>query len=122
MKIYKSTETDPKHSSNSYYGWVKVKNGKIIQIGEELIREGGVTWEPDFGSNGDLKTCMRSIARKWPNLYQKVRKLHKLPTIKNVKRAEAKRELSILEKDISDLRTKLFNKKEAAYKLKLSLR
>ena len=38
MKTYKSTGTDPKQSDGSYYGWVKVKNKKIVQVGTETLR------------------------------------------------------------------------------------
>lgn len=117
-RIYESTKTDPNQSDLNYYGWVRVKNVEIIQIGIESGREGGVTWEPDFNSNGDLETCMKSIARKWPNLYKVVKKFNRgMPTVKEVKREDIEREVNRLIHDISGLEAKLFMKRADLLKL-----
>ena len=115
MKIaYNSKKTDPKNSSTQNYGWITIKDNKITQIGVESFREGGIMWTPNFTDNGNLKECMKNIARSWPNLYKKACKycqMDKLPTIRKIKETDLKYEISRLEKDIRKLDVKLFKKK-----------
>ncbi len=120
-----STKTDPKRSNPSYCGWVTVAAGHVISISDELGREGGEIWSKKQGGfNGDLKTCMASIGRNWPNLYTKVRKeayRDKLPPISTVKRNANARNLHLIESDIEMYENKLRDLKAKRRKLKAKL-
>ena len=62
---------------------------------------------------------MRVIARSWPNLYRKVYKLHRLPTVRSIKQADIKRKVQSLECDAANLQLKLFKIKAEFYKLRV---
>lgn len=121
---YVSSKTDPKKSHYDYYGWVETKGGRIVEIGHELGREGGVLWSPKFNNNGNKKSCMASIGRTWPNLYTKVRNAcpkEGLPTISVVQRKAKQRQMEILEERVRRQQKELNSTRAELEKLKKSL-
>jgi len=126
MRVISSVDTDPKNSTSCiYYGWVDIKNGRVQSISNELGREGGEIWSREKGGlNGDLKTCMASMGRNWPNLYKKVRRLcpkDRLPPITTVQRNATRRALQMVESDIEMYEVKLRDLKTKRRKIKASL-
>ena len=126
MKSISSVDTDPKNSTSMmYYGWVKIKNGRIDSIHDETGRDGGELWSRKRGSlNGSVKQVMAGIGRNWPNLYKKVRRLcpkDNLPPITTVQRKATKRALHMVESNIEDHEVQLRELKAKRRKLKAKL-
>lgn len=125
-EVLSSAKTDG--SDFNYCGWVDMKKIKgkrrIIAIHEELGREGGMIWSPNWNSNGNLEQCMASIGRKWPKLYARVRELcpaEKLPPISTVQHNAKKREFDLLDDQIKRMEAELRKLKSKRSKLRHQL-
>ena len=109
-----SMDTD-KNSNGSYYAWVKIKDGYILEVYEETGRDGGEIWSNKYPKqNGGLKECLKSQARNWPNFYTKVVSKaykEKLDSLRIVQQEHKKHDIKCLDRDM-DLLTKQLNKKK----------
>lgn len=57
----------------SYYCWAEIKDGKIVELGDETGRDGGVLWSKTFESEGRLQGCLISLGRDFGmKFYEKV--------------------------------------------------
>lgn len=121
MKLI-STKTDPAKSKSNYYGWVEIKNDKIVSVGDD---RSGVIWESKWNKDDrGLQGRMRDIARIWPNLYKQARiaaSKSKLDSYKNVKRADILKSIEHIKGNITALGEQLESKHAELQKSKIEL-
>lgn len=109
--------------NGSWYGWADIIAGKVIALGYESPREGGVFWTPTMLHNHKtLQGALNFLAEDWPELYARiVKETHneKLKTRENVQRLallEDIRSTTKKMKDVCDELKRLHKKREKLYK------
>ncbi len=122
MKLI-STKTDPTKSKSNCYGWVEIKEDKIISVGDD---RSGVIWESKWNKyDRGIQGRMRDIARNWPNLYRQARiaaSKSELDSYKSVKRNDILRSIEYIKGNITALGEQLEAKHMELQKSKMELR
>jgi len=118
-KTIDSMSTDPTNSNSSHCAWIIIENDELVEVGDELGREGGILWAKSFPnrSNSTLKSALRSIARDWPNLFE-IAKRHSpieiTDTVAGIKRTDLLYKRRCLKYDI-DILVKQLNRKRGEF-------
>ncbi len=109
-------ELNSKDTDNSpwnHCGWAVVENGHVIELGEELGREGGIFWRNT--TKTPLKESIRTIAREWPRLYELIllhARRENLESLELIIKEENSRMATNIQREISHLEKQLQEKRK----------